>query len=575
MPSTIVAGQQLGVAPYFRVVGHVNQHVDADHSLALLQFRSKEKSFSFVEKTGTLAPEDRSSRLRGRFAGVAAWPKEGNHKDHKPQDKDAFSAFFRDCSACYFPASRKEAPHWLNREAARDAAAFGDEKRYTGLLGKPILVESSSEQNKRWLLDVVLDSRPDIFLVDGQPQAKNLPNTLALGSSRKNVETLLGAVLCRENVELSVGHRGQLPRLSIAVEGRRTIPSLDNLSAGQAVLFNMFATIIRYADRANISRSICLADIEGIVLIDEIDSHLHVELQHKVLPKILQLFPKVQFLVSSHSPLFVLGMEHVYGEGGVTILEMPTGHQLGSERFSEFGRIYDCVRDTATFEADVVERAKQFKKPVLITEGRSDAKIVTAAWQKLHPSDNQPFEVVPSGIDADEGERTGNADDVRRMLEFLPTVTDQPVVRLFDNDREGNEKFKGLQEKAFEPWVQGCGKRKHLTRNVHGLLLPVPPFRKAFVTEDDICQRYLTIEHYFRDEILDLQSMKGARVLGSSVFQIRGDKMKFAEAAAMFDEAAFAELELLLKEVLEAMGLPASVVPETYSETQKTDPVIR
>jgi len=78
-----------------------------------------------------------------------------------------------------------------------------------------------------------------------------------------------------------------------------------------------FATIIRYADRANISRSICLADIEGIVLIDEIDSHLHVELQHKVLPKILQLFPKVQFLVSSHSPLFVLGMEHVYGEGGV------------------------------------------------------------------------------------------------------------------------------------------------------------------------------------------------------------------------------------------------------------------
>jgi len=58
--------------------------------------------------------------------------------------------------------------------------------------------------------------------------------------------------------------------------------------------------------------------------------------------------------------------------------------------------------------------------------------------------------------------------------------------------------------------------------------------------------------------------MKGARVLGSSVFQIRGDKMKFAEAAAMFDEAAFAEFELLLKAVLEAMGLLASVVPETY-----------
>jgi hypothetical protein len=49
--------------------------------------------------------------------------------------------------------------------------------------------------------------------------------------------------------------------------------------------------------------------------------------------------------------------------------------------------------------------------------------------------------------------------------------------------------------------------------------------------------------------------MKGARVLESSVFQIWGDKMKFAEAAAGFDKAEFAEFELLLRAVLEAMGL--------------------
>jgi hypothetical protein len=53
----------------------------------------------------------------------------------------------------------------------------------------------------------------------------------------------------------------------------------------------------------------------------------------------------------------------------------------------------------------------------------------------------------------------------------------------------------------------------------------------------------------------DSQSMKGARVLESSVFQIWGDKMKFAEAAAGFDKAEFAEFELLLRAVLEAMGL--------------------
>lgn len=46
-------------------------------------------------------------------------------------------------------------------------------------------------------------------------------------------------------------------------------------------------------------------DIAGIVLIDEIETHLHIELQKKVLPFLINFFPNVQFIVSSHSP-FIL-----------------------------------------------------------------------------------------------------------------------------------------------------------------------------------------------------------------------------------------------------------------------------
>lgn len=44
---------------------------------------------------------------------------------------------------------------------------------------------------------------------------------------------------------------------------------------------------------------------EGIVLIDEIDTHLHLELQRVILPFLTELFPNIQFIVTTHSP-FVL-----------------------------------------------------------------------------------------------------------------------------------------------------------------------------------------------------------------------------------------------------------------------------
>ena len=101
------------------------------------------------------------------------------------------------------------------------------------------------------------------------------------------------------------------------------IPSLDALSTGQSALFNMFATIVRYSDDNNINNSITLSQIKGVVIIDEVELHLHSNLQRNTLPKLMKLFPKVQFVITTHSPLFLLGLEEVYGANGFEIHEMP------------------------------------------------------------------------------------------------------------------------------------------------------------------------------------------------------------------------------------------------------------
>ena len=46
-------------------------------------------------------------------------------------------------------------------------------------------------------------------------------------------------------------------------------------------------------------------EVSGIVLIDEIETHLNIKLQKAILPFLTDFFPNIQFIVTTHSP-FVL-----------------------------------------------------------------------------------------------------------------------------------------------------------------------------------------------------------------------------------------------------------------------------
>lgn len=52
-----------------------------------------------------------------------------------------------------------------------------------------------------------------------------------------------------------------------------------------------------------------LIDVHGIVLVDEIDLHLHPKWQMQVLETVSKTFPKLQFIVTSHSPLVASSLE--------------------------------------------------------------------------------------------------------------------------------------------------------------------------------------------------------------------------------------------------------------------------
>ena len=76
---------------------------------------------------------------------------------------------------------------------------------------------------------------------------------------------------------------------------------LDQLSDGYSAILNVVSELLLRMDAHNAKAY----DMEGIVLIDEIETHLHVELQKRVLPFLIAFFPKIQFIVTTHSPFVI------------------------------------------------------------------------------------------------------------------------------------------------------------------------------------------------------------------------------------------------------------------------------
>ncbi|TMO05515.1 hypothetical protein CWB60_12885 [Pseudoalteromonas sp. S327] len=86
----------------------------------------------------------------------------------------------------------------------------------------------------------------------------------------------------------------------IKQEGKEPF-SFRDLSSGYSAILKVFVELLMQTEVSDYSPH----SIAGYVIIDEIDVHLHVSLQRKVLPFLSSLFPNVQFIVSTHSP-FVL-----------------------------------------------------------------------------------------------------------------------------------------------------------------------------------------------------------------------------------------------------------------------------
>ncbi|WP_336855567.1 AAA family ATPase [Pseudescherichia vulneris] len=93
---------------------------------------------------------------------------------------------------------------------------------------------------------------------------------------------------------------------------------LDQLSSGFSSLLSIYTELLIRCHLSQVEKS----EMTGIVLIDEIDAHLHVTLQKKILPFFTRSFPQIQFIVTTHSPFVIQSVSDA------VILNLTTTEQM-------------------------------------------------------------------------------------------------------------------------------------------------------------------------------------------------------------------------------------------------------
>jgi len=365
---------------------------------------------------------------------------------------------FKNQCCLYFPVNRFEEPAWLNQHNLKAKANYTDLKKISGYSNRDIICTSPLKKNINWLLDLIFDRQVfeiqttniNLPVAQGQPQ---VPVPVFQGYSGQStnlyqaVLKVLKVVLREEgNLRLGAGNR-QNRQISVMKDEQTWVPNLFQLSTGEVQLINLFLSIIRDYDLSE-GQLENLSDIKGIVIIDEIDSHLHTVHQKEVLPQLVNSFPNVQFIISTHAPLFLIGMEEQFGESGFDVINMPNGERVSPGDFSEFVVAYEAFRETARHREEIKHEIEQHSKPVVFVEGDYDIRYLNKAAELLGRAD------VLNKIQLKDGVGFGNLDKIWKSYNnSISEVVPNKIILLYDCDTNKQDNIKNLVYKRMIPQV--------------------------------------------------------------------------------------------------------------------------
>lgn len=167
------------------------------------------------------------------------------------------------------------------------------------------------------------------------------------------------------------------------LEGNKEPYGFNELSDGySAVLDIVMDLIMRMEKKA--SRAY---DLEGIVLIDEVETHLHIGLQKKIMPFLTNLFPNIQFIVTTHSPFVLSSINDavIYDLEKKIKVEDLSGYSYEGivESYFDIDQYSSQIKDKINYYSDLINKKDK-------TEEEIDEMHTLRKYLKNIPQDLSP-----------------------------------------------------------------------------------------------------------------------------------------------------------------------------------------
>ena len=197
---------------------------------------------------------------------------------------------------------------------------------------------------------------PSLDLKDSVEWLKYLDHSEKSGKrgiiSSKKVKELLQDIL-HSNVEIEINPD------AVTFTERGSAVSFEQLSSGYTGVITL---VIDLLARLNENQTYVenIADYRGVVLIDEVELHLHPKWKYDFVKKLREIFPEIQFIMTTHSPTVLLGASKeavfykIYKEDG----EVNISNQIKNEGYTNNTLVSSPLFDLQTVSS------RNYGKPI-------------------------------------------------------------------------------------------------------------------------------------------------------------------------------------------------------------------
>jgi predicted ATP-binding protein involved in virulence len=138
----------------------------------------------------------------------------------------------------------------------------------------------------------------------------------------------------------------------IEMTGREPF-GLHEMADGYKAFLEIYMELIMRFENSN---AVIEYSQPAIVLIDEIETHLHIELQKRALPFLTRMFPNVQFIVTTHSPFVITSLSNA------VVYDLEKNEQLDNPSYYSYEAIVESFLDANMYSTVMRQRLDRYRE---------------------------------------------------------------------------------------------------------------------------------------------------------------------------------------------------------------------